>query len=124
MSEQTHEAPKKATEPFLLVILAALFSLTVKSAFERTFSKLEIDYTLNDFAKVDWGENFLVLFQLLVFLITLVRFYLGAYYYARETHVTRPVFEIVVDYAGALLLFTGFYITSISVRATYFFYIY
>ena len=103
--------------------LSVLFTLVIKSAFDHTFA------TLNEYSGLSFLQmlerlrmrHALKIFQMIVFLFTLVRFYLGAYSYARVEKGTGTT-NVAITIIGIFVLFGGFYVTSLTLEDTQLFY--
>ncbi len=66
----------------------------------------------------------LVATQLIVFLFTLVRFYLGsARYHEEDPETSGSASELLIDIVGAVGVFVSFYLASILIKTTNLFYV-
>jgi len=103
-----------------------ILGLTIKVAFEGTFKDLgQYNEWIEAVTIGVWGDlqrKLLVLFQFLVFLFTLLRFYWGAYRYNNEAPESQTRQELTINVVGAFLLFGGFYITAMTIQTTKLFY--
>ena len=113
----------KGVSNFLIGILLAL---TMKVALETTFRDLG---QYNDWTEAvtigvwsDFRRKFLILFQFLAFIFTLLRFYWGAYRCNNEMPESQTKVGLAINVLGAFLLFGGFYITAMSIQTTNLFY--
>lgn len=103
-----------------------LLGLAITNAFDTFFRNVGAltDYqALLGFFTASLGLHFLKLGQLVVFLFTAVRFYWGTYRYHEETqshglHGAHFVFGMF----GAILVFSGFYVTSVYITNVVLFY--
>jgi hypothetical protein len=110
--------------PFSDTLLGVLLGLSLKSAFDHFFAGVDAMMWLTTvFHLIDKHPALfaLRLFQLLVFLFMLSRFYLGAYRYSKVAPSETPG-QTIVDTIGVLFLFSGFYLASIVVKNTDLFY--
>jgi len=110
--------------PFFLILLALLFGFTMQSAMDHLLSGLD-RYATGAALWAAIGQHptrqILVLLQFIVFVFTVVRFYVGAYRYGIET-TEEPLLETVVNSTGMFLLFASFYVTSFTLRDVDLFY--
>jgi hypothetical protein len=60
--------------------------------------------------------------QLVVFLLVLVRFYWGSFRYYQQEPKLQGNPELAIDFIGAILVFVGFYVTSLLLRTAALFY--
>ncbi len=131
--ESTPQTPSTASarparESLSLIVLGVLLSLIIKSALDRAFETVP---RYNNFIFTPghaWSifaaapeRRLLIFFQLLVFLFTLVRFYLGAYRFARHS-TGNGIPEATATVVGTFVLFSGFYVTSLTLRSQTLFY--
>jgi hypothetical protein len=110
--------------PFFLILLALLFGFTMQSAMDHFLSGLN-HYPTGSALWValskDPRRKVLLLFQFIVFIFTVIRFYIGAYRYGIES-TDEPLLETVVNSVGTFLLFASFYVTSFALRDVDLFY--
>jgi hypothetical protein len=115
---------KAIDSPFADTLLGIFLGLSIKNAFDHSLSGLEAFSNARQcfyFVMHNRALFFLRLFQIVVFLLMLTRFYLGAYRYSKVAPPqTMP--EAFIDTTGVLLLFAGFYLASLVVRNTDLFY--
>jgi hypothetical protein len=64
----------------------------------------------------DVATSILVLFQLFVFLFTIVRFYWGSYRYHQEVPPVAGTPHLILGLVGAVLVFSTFYVTGLTIR--------
>src|SRR6185436_17535941 len=99
-------------------VLGVLLSLIIKSALDHTFESVSHYHSLGQIWEAFLNaptSKILALLQLLVFLFTVVRFYVGAYRYAESTS-GGGIPEAIATVVGTFLLFAGFYIASLALR--------
>lgn len=121
VQNQAAEAPRHTG--FAETVLGVLFSLTFGEALERGlqgvggFSRVDLLY---EAFRANPGAWIAGAAQLLAFLLTLGRFYLGAYRFVtlQPGHtVSKGPWEVMWDAGNVALLFIGFYVAALLVRA-------
>jgi nucleoside 2-deoxyribosyltransferase len=110
--------------PLRLILLALLFGFTLQSAMDHFLSRLEHYPTgsaLWAAVSNDPARKILLFLQFIVFVFTVIRFYLGAYTYGIESTDESPL-ETIINSIGTFLLFATFYVTSFTLRDVDLFY--
>jgi hypothetical protein len=109
---------RSAFDGFGTVALGVLFSLTFGEALERGLSRIAGVPTIEQ-AKAAFlaapGRHLAALFQLLAFLLTLGRFYGGAYRFCADAPTTRGLWPALWNIGNMTLLFVGFYVAALIV---------
>jgi hypothetical protein len=108
----------------IAVFSQILMALVVKTAFDAFFRNAHSVNDLMEFWRqfmADVSHSCVIVAQLFLFLFTIVRFYWGAYRYHEETPETGTQ-HFIVGIVGAVLVFSGFYITAVYVANTQLFY--
>jgi hypothetical protein len=123
---QTTEPKKDAVSKSVGVLfLGILLGLALKAALDTSFKNISQYSTLveawNGF-NTDLARNILFTAQLVIFLITLTRFYWGSYRYHEETPEARGG-ALALGLGGTVFLFSAFYVTALVVRTTVMFYV-
>jgi hypothetical protein len=101
-----------------------LLALVVKTAFDAFFRNAHSVNDLMAFWRLltaDLWHSLVVVAQLVLFLFTIVRFYWGTYRYHEETPETGTQ-HFIAGIVGAVLVFSGFYVTATYVANTQLFY--
>jgi hypothetical protein len=101
----------------MLALLGIMVTLTIKSGIDHTFAGLlptASFLTLRQHWATHSGSDVLLGFQVIVFFVTLGRYYWGAYIYAKGGHAQRPI-SVLFNLGGAFLLFVGFYVVSVVI---------
>jgi hypothetical protein len=122
-SAPNQRRPSPRTE--LTFFLALLLTVTLKASYESFFDGLGAFDSLSDawghFSQ-DLAKAWLFVFQFVVYLITLFRFYWGSYRYLRTEPDIERARDLIADFVGLVILFTGLYIAGVTVKTTYLFY--
>jgi nucleoside 2-deoxyribosyltransferase len=108
------------------VILSVFLAITIKSTFDHALEDIgryPNFHAIWEGIQGNYAKALLLVFQALIFLITLGRFYWGAYRYGQvEAGKPKSFRRIIFDLTGLFLLFAGFYVTSMVVAHITLFY--
>src|SRR5437879_2829789 len=99
--------PEKEVSPIPL-ILSIFVAITIKSAFDHAFEHINNFQDIQAIKEkiiADPQESALRLFQTLIFIFTLFRFYWGAYRYGQEAGRPTSMAHLLFDSTGIFLLF-------------------
>jgi len=118
--------PQEFAQTIGSIFVGILLSLILKAALD-TFIRTPVPF--NDIQAV-WGlvlrqkvKTALLVAQLLIFIFTLVRFYLGAYRYHQEEKEGDEGLTFIIDFSGAIAVFVFFYVAATLIRTTSLFYL-
>lgn len=118
---QSNTSREDVGKAFIAVLLALVLKATLDSFFKRIL-EYRSAYQIGEAFCKNPSHAALLLFQLAVFLFTIVRFYLGSSSYYREKARNEGVRDTIVDIVGLFLLFISFYVTSLFVGSIDLFY--
>lgn len=109
-----------------IVFIGILLALVLKISLDTFFKDVP---SLNDLRGA-WSalhlnpvRSILYIFQLLVFIFTVVRFYLGAYRYHEEQAETQGARDFIVNFVGAIAVFVALYVAGMLIKTTSLFYV-
>lgn len=124
MAPEPRKGTKGSSDPFALLVLSVLFGLTLKSALEHTFAGIDSYATLKAVSEVvqkRFEEKGILFAKFVVFVFTLLRFYLGAFRFTVLSQ-NQGTTERSINAVGTLLVFSGFFLTSLALKSEYLFY--
>jgi|SRR6185503_3376913 len=106
--------------------VSVLLGLVLKKLLDTFVPDGSLHNGVGDVLSAIWDKglySLLVAIQLIVFLFTLVRFYLGSFrYHQEELETTSGAGELLIDVVGAVGVFVSFYFASIVIKTTNLFY--
>jgi hypothetical protein len=106
--------------------VSVLLGLVLKKLLDTFLPDGSLHNGLSDVLSAIWDKGLysvLVAVQLIVFLFTLVRFYLGSFrYHEEELEITTGAWDLIIDVIGAVGVFVSFYLASIVIKTTNLFY--
>ncbi len=100
------------------MVLSVLFSLTFEKALEHSLGGVTNYHTtwqINNAFVASPSKYFFQLLQLLAFLLTLFRFYAGAYRFNAQAPRSTTLWAVVWNLTNTTLLFVGFYVAALLV---------
>jgi hypothetical protein len=130
-THNTAPAETAMTKPSIRQVTSATFvsvflGLVLKKLLDTFLPDGSLHNGLRDLVSAIWYNGFysiLVAAQLIVFLFTLVRFYLGSFrYHEEELEITTGAWDVLIDVIGAVGVFVSFYFASIVIKTTNLFY--
>lgn len=131
---ETHDpasAETARTKPSIRQVTSATFvsvflGLVLKKLLDTFLPDASLHNGLTDLVSAIWYKGLysvVVAVQLIVFLFTLVRFYLGSFrYHEEELDITTGAWDVLIDVIGAVSVFVSFYLASIVIKTTNLFY--
>jgi len=106
--------------------VSVLLGLVLKKLLDTFLPDGSLHNGVSDVLSAIWQKglySLVVACQLIVFLFTLVRFYLGSFrYHEEELETTSGAWELLIDVVGAVGVFVSFYLASIVIKTTNLFY--
>jgi len=121
-SSTSHNITRVAANTFVGVLVGLVLKTSLDTFFRNASSYSNISSAAT--AVFDRGLfSIIVILQLLIFLFTLVRFYLGSFRYHQKEPDISGAAEMAIDLVGMFGVFVSFYITAIFVRNTNLFYL-
>ena len=102
--------------------VSVLLGLVLKKLLDAFLPEGTLHNGVTDVISAVWQKglySLVVAAQLIVFLFTLVRFYLGSFrYHEEELETTSGAWELLIDVVGAVGVFVSFYLASILIKTT------
>lgn len=106
--------------------VSVLLGFVLKKLLDTFLPDASLHNGLSDVLSAIWNEGLysvLVAAQLIVFVFTLLRFYIGSFrYHEEDLEITTGAWDLIIDVMGAVGVFVSFYFASIVIKTTNLFY--
>ena len=119
-------ATKPSRQVTSATFVSVLLGFVLKKLLDTFLPDASLHNGLGDVLSAIWNQGLysvLVVAQLIVFVFTLVRFYLGSFrYHEEDLEITTGAWDLLIDVMGAVGVFVSFYLASIVIKTTNLFY--